>query len=129
MNILIIDDSGLTRKMIRSILLNQFPDATFVPAKNGKEGYERYVEQTEKDSRPDLVFIDQLMPEIDGMETMKKILEFDPDAYLVMVTANIQEPVRKQAIDIGARAFLNKPLNRDDFERVKQEWEAGKKEK
>ena len=124
MRILIVDDSGFARKMIRSSAKTVFPDAEFIPAGNGMDAYTKYVEQSNGDAKPDIVLLDHLMPGIDGLETMEKILEFDRSAFIVFVSANIQDPIRNKALESGARLFLNKPLKPGDFDNIKNSWEA-----
>lgn len=125
MKILIIDDSSMVRKQIRKFARAFFPDAEYIPAKNGKDGFNKYVkEKAANGEAPDLVFCDILMPEMDGIETLRHIKKFDPDAYMVMVTADIQPPVRQQALELGAKKFLNKPFSEEDMEEVIKEWNS-----
>jgi len=56
---------------------------------------------------PDVILIDHRMPNMTGIEAMKKMLEIDPDAKFVFLSAD--EEVREQALKEGARAFLKKP--------------------
>lgn len=127
MKILIIDDSGMVRKTIRRFALKFFPDAEYIPAKNGKEGVNKYVEEKMvKNGAPDLVFLDMLMPEMDGIETLEHIKKFDEDAYVVIVTADIQPPVREKALSMGCRQFLNKPFTEEAMEMVAETWQKDK---
>jgi len=128
MKILIIDDSGMVRKTIRRYALKFFPDAEYIPAKNGKEGINKYIEENlvKKTGHPDLVFLDLLMPEMDGIETLRNIKKFHKDAYVVIVTADIQPPVRKKAMQLGCKQFLNKPFTEEAMNDVVEKWKQSR---
>lgn len=125
MRILIVDDSGFARKTIRAGMRTVFPEAAYLPAGNGREGVTLFMEQDKKGERPDIVLLDHLMPEMDGLEALERILEYDPSAFVVFVSANIQDPIQQRALDAGARLFLNKPLKSGDLKRLKSVWEEG----
>jgi len=61
---------------------------------------------------PDFVVLDVNMPGIDGMETARRMIPLCPAAKITLLTANIQEPIRVQAEQMGI-AFMNKPLRED----------------
>ena len=124
MRILIVDDSSIARRMIRASAKTVFPEADYFPAENGKTAYGKYVAQSSENAKPDIVLMDHLMPDMDGLETMIKILEFDKDAFIVFISANIQEPIRERVLNSGAKLFLNKPLKAGDLSLIKQSWEA-----
>jgi len=121
MKILIIEDSGLARKMVRSMCRRHFPDAKYVPAKDGLEGLTAYKAALEE-APFDLVFVDQLMPNMDGLEAGQEILKLNPSAYLVMVTANIQASTKKEAEGIGFRQFVNKPISEEGMDQILAQW-------
>ncbi|OGG93293.1 MAG: hypothetical protein A2508_01425 [Candidatus Lambdaproteobacteria bacterium RIFOXYD12_FULL_49_8] len=112
MRILIVEDSSLARNMLRGEVKIHFPEAHFIAANNGQLGLDKYLELFNANQAPELVFLDQLMPEMDGIEAAKEILKINPKAYLVMVTANIQASTEKEALGIGVKHFLNKPIDR-----------------
>jgi len=74
-------------------------------AANGIQGFEMYQEL-----KPDLVTMDFTMPEMDGLTILKKILEFDASAKVVMVSAMGQESIVREAITSGAKGFIVKPF-------------------
>lgn len=123
MRILITDDSGFARKTIRAAMMTIFPDAQYFPAGDGQEGYNVYRDRKEKGERPDIVLMDHLMPELDGLEAMEKILAYDPSAFVVFISANIQDPIRERAIEMGAKLFINKPLKTSSLQELKQVWD------
>jgi len=63
--------------------------------------------------RPDIVTMDITMPDMSGIEALKKIREMDPDAKVVMVSAMGQESMVKEAIMNGAKSFIVKPFKED----------------
>ena len=68
--------------------------------------------------KPDLVTLDILMPEQDGIETLKQIFDLDPSAKVVMVTALGMEDYIKQAMELGACGFIIKPFSPEQVETV-----------
>lgn len=76
------------------------------------EGIEAY-----KQSKPDVVTLDITMPKVhnieSGIEAVKEIIDFDPDAKIIMLTSHGEQLKVMQAIKAGARAYLLKPLDRD----------------
>ena len=111
MNILIIDDSGLSRRTLRHILEQN--GHSVQEASDGSQAIERYFIQ-----RPDLVFLDMVMEGMYGLEVLAKMRELDPEAKVIVATADIQESTREMAQSAGAVALINKPLKADSVVRV-----------
>ena len=103
-DILIIDDSRTSRRMLRNILTENGHNIV-AEADNGEIGYNLFVEK-----KPDIVTLDITMPVLDGLETLKKIVSYDPDANVVMVTAAGQKDKMVEAIKLGAKEFIQKPF-------------------
>lgn len=76
-------------------------------ATNGRECLERYAEL-----RPDLVTLDIVMPELDGVETLRALRAADPGARVVMISAIDQRSKLSECIRLGALDFLVKPFDR-----------------
>ena len=108
--ILIVDDHTMVRDGLSSMLQRQ-PDFEVVgEASNGKEG----VEQAER-LRPDLILMDLRMPEMDGVEAMRKIRIHQPEVdFLVLTTFDTDEYIF-DAIEVGAKGFLLKDTSRDEL--------------
>lgn len=105
--VLIVDDAAFMRAAIRTILeRNGFE--VVGEAENGAIGVRKYQEL-----RPDIVTMDITMPEMTGLEALKHIRSFDPDAKVVMITAMGQEHLVKEAILSGAKSFIVKPFKED----------------
>ncbi len=76
-----------------------------------------------RENRPDLILLDYMMPQLDGIEFMRRLKETG-ELPVIMITADTEKQVRYQALALGARDFLNKPLDRVEFiARVKNQLE------
>ena len=103
-NILICDDAAFMRMMIKDILTkNGYTVAG--EAENGMKAVERYAEL-----KPDLVLMDITMPEMDGIQALKKIREKDSSASVIMCSAMGQQAMVIEAIQSGAKDFIVKPF-------------------
>jgi len=103
--LLIVDDSAIMRRIMKNVATAN--DYNVVgEAKNGKIGVEKY-----KELRPDIVTMDVTMDEMNGIEALRRIREYDPDANVIMVTSMGQEIIVKEAIMLGARGFILKPFD------------------
>lgn len=102
--ILIADDSILVHKQLKDVI-NMIGSPMIVEAKNGQEAIDQY-----KEHKPDLVFLDIVMPIKDGIAAIKEIMEFDPKARIVVVSSVGTKEQLKEAILSGASDFLQKPL-------------------
>ena len=106
-NILICDDAAFMRMMIKDILTkNGYTVAG--EAENGVKAVEKYNEV-----KPDLVLMDITMPEMDGIEALRKIKEQDPSAVVVMCSAMGQQAIVIESIQAGAKDFIVKPFQPD----------------
>lgn len=106
-NILICDDAAFMRMMIKDILTKNGYDVVG-EAENGAKAVEKYTEL-----KPDLVLMDITMPEMDGIQALKKIKEKDPAACVIMCSAMGQQAMVIDSIQSGARDFIVKPFQAD----------------
>ena len=106
-NILICDDAAFMRMMIKDILTKNGYNVAG-EAKNGVKSVEKYNE-----TKPDLVLMDITMPEMDGIEALKKIRQTDPSANVVMCSAMGQQAMVIESIQCGAKDFIVKPFQAD----------------
>ena len=106
--VLVVDDSALIRKILIK-LLNENGYNVIAEATNGVEGIELY-----KELKPDLVTLDITMPVMDGVEALKKIMEFDSDAKIAMISAAGQKEKLMEALKNGAELFITKPFSEPD---------------
>lgn len=110
--ILVSDDSILARKQLID-LLHSLGYSSIVTAKNGQEAIDLY-----KSEHPDLVLLDIVMPVKDGIAATKEIMEFDPDADIIISSSVGTQKNIKQAILLGAKDFLQKPLQEDALKKI-----------
>ncbi|SFR98200.1 response regulator [Anaeromicropila populeti] len=102
--ILIVDDSRTSRKVLKN-LLEADGHAVVAEAVDGEDGVEKYMQL-----KPDIVTMDITMPVLDGIAALKRIIEFNAAAKVVMVTAAGQKSKMVDAIKYGATEFLAKPF-------------------
>ena len=102
--ILIVDDALFMRTMLRNIFVESGFDVVG-EAGSGVEAVEKFRELS-----PDLTTMDIVMPELNGIEALKRIVALDPRARVVMCSALGQESLIIEALDAGARDFIVKPF-------------------
>ena len=101
--VLIVDDSGLSRRTLRRILETE--DYEVVEAEDGMTALEVYFLE-----KPRLVLLDLVMKGMYGLDVLVKLREMDPKALVVIASADIQSSTRKMVDDAGALGFINKPF-------------------
>jgi len=107
--VLIVDDSALMRRLIKKIVLKNGYDVVG-EADNGKLGVEMY-----KNLNPYLVTMDLIMNEMNGLDALKRILEYDPNANILMISSMGQDVIVRDAIVLGAKNFLQKPFDEEQL--------------
>ncbi|MFO7818981.1 MAG: response regulator [Halanaerobacter sp.] len=105
--ILITDDANFMRTMLAKIVEDNGYEVVG-KAENGEDAIQKY-----KEVEPDLVTMDITMPGMDGIEATKNIIEYDPDAKIVVCSAMGQKPMVLEAIEAGAKDFIVKPIKPD----------------
>lgn len=106
--VLIVDDSMFVTKQISQILTSEGFDVVG-SASDGEQGVEKYKELY---PNVDLVTMDITMPKMDGVTALEKILEFDKDARIVMISALGKQDLVKKSLMLGAKNYIVKPLDR-----------------
>jgi len=105
--VLITDDTAFMRMTLRNVLeKNGYEIAA--EAEDGLQAIEKY-----KATKPDLVTMDITMPNMDGITAIKKIMEIDPEAKIIVVSAMGQKALVIEALNSGARDFIVKPFQPD----------------
>ena len=106
--ILVVDDSMFVKKQLSQILGSEGYDVVDT-AGHGAEAVEKY-----KELYPavDLVTMDITMPGMDGVTALEKIVEFDKDAKVVMISALGKQDLVKKSFMLGAKNYIIKPLDR-----------------
>jgi len=111
-SVLVIDDSPHSRILLLR-LLQRSGLSRVEFAVNGAEGIQRF-----KALRPDIVFLDAIMPEMDGLTTLREIKKIDPGAIVVMTTSLSEKEKVMQFKDAGASYYLLKPFENEKFDEV-----------
>ncbi len=104
--VLVIDDSSFQRKIISSVLAAEGHEV--ISAQNGLEGLAYLAGDL-----PDLVVLDLLMPEMDGLEVLARMREQGVRVPVIVLTADIQDSTKERCIRLGAAMFINKPVKKD----------------
>lgn len=99
---LLADDEKHIRAYVR-IILTHLGVETVLEAKSGNEALEIY-----KEKRPDIVFLDINMPGLTGLEVLPMIMEFDPDAVVVMLTGHASRHLVEHSAKSGAVHYIRK---------------------
>ena len=102
--VLIVDDAVVMRMMIKGILSKNGYEIVG-EAQNGVEAVEKY-----NALNPDLVTMDMVMPDMDGIAAVKQIVAMDPAARIVMCTSMGQQQLVVEAVQAGAKSFITKPF-------------------
>lgn len=105
--ILIVDDASIMRRILKNILVTNGYDVVG-EASNGEEALELY-----KKLKPDLVTMDIVMPQVNGIQALKNILDYDKNAKVIMISVIDQRHALKEVIDAGASDFILKPFEND----------------
>ncbi|HAA38341.1 MAG TPA: response regulator [Firmicutes bacterium] len=105
--VLVVDDAAFMRMAIKNMLESNGMEIVG-EAENGAVAVKKYVEL-----KPDLVTMDITMPEMNGLDALKAIMQLDPQAKVIMVSAMGQEAMVKEAIMSGAKSFIIKPFKED----------------
>jgi two-component system chemotaxis response regulator CheY len=106
--VLVVDDSMFIAKQLGQIFTSEGFELAGTAA-DGAQGVERYKEMY---PNIDLVTMDITMPVMDGVTALEKILEFDKNAVVIMVSALGKEDVVKKSLLMGAKSYIVKPLDR-----------------
>lgn len=109
---LVCDDSILARKSMTA-MLNSFGFENVIEVSNGEDAVNRY-----KSEKPDIVFLDIVMPVKDGITATKEIIEFDSDARIVVISSVGTQTHLREVIKAGAKDFIQKPVDQDLLKQV-----------
>ncbi|MES2740083.1 MAG: response regulator [Pseudomonadota bacterium] len=101
---LVVDDSRVSRLMARQFILSKDPHWLIEEAGSGEEALEKV-----KHFQPGLILMDVNMPGMGGVAAAEQLRKLLPDAYISLLTANVQNATRNRASEIGV-AFMEKPI-------------------
>ena len=114
--ILTVDDSLIVHQILESIMKEAEGYEIVGHALDGVQAIKLYAEL-----HPDIVLLDIIMPEKDGLETLAELLEHDADANVIIVSSYGTVDAVEQAPEIGAKGFLQKPYEPDALLRLLDE--------
>lgn len=112
-NILVVDDSAMSRRILRRML--EPVGYSVLEADDGLAALERYLLD-----RPDLVLLDMTMRGMHGLDVLSKLREMDPQARVIIATADIQRSTRELAEAGGCSGFITKPFVADEVLQIVQ---------
>lgn len=101
---MVVEDESVANELLSSTFKNFFYEVT--SAFNGKEALKLYQEQ-----QPDIIFIDIIMPEMDGIELSRKIRELNPNQIIIVISASNDIQKISESIEIGVNSFIQKPID------------------
>jgi len=111
--VLIVDDANYVRNRLKKIVEKiEFADV-IGEASNGEDAVSLY-----KDLKPDLVTMDLVMPNYDGLQAIDAIMKFDKTAKIVVVSAMGQELSVADAMEKGAKEYIKKPFKDDEVSKI-----------
>jgi len=106
--VLVVDDSLFTQKQIKQIL----ESSDFIVIDTAYDGDEAVIKYKENSEGIDIVTMDITMPNKNGIEALKEILEYDSNAKVLMISSLGKQEVIKESLMLGAKGFILKPFDR-----------------
>lgn len=118
MRALIVDDDPILRDILHKMVVSEGVDDV-VEAHSGSQGLELWETQS-----PGIIFLDVQLPDMSGLDILKKIRETDSRVYIVVVTGHVSVNTVQEIVKFKADQYIVKPL---DQQRIHQAIEAGKR--
>lgn len=112
MKVLIVEDNELMRYTIRAVL-TELGHEVAGEAEDGETAVRMY-----KEFKPDIVFLDLILPGRSGVDIMDDLRKIDPKARVVIVTALEQDEMDRKLFSKGAAAIIHKPFSYEEFRKV-----------
>lgn len=113
LNVLLVEDQKLMRIGLKSLLEEHNSIDTIYEASSAKEAIEKY-----KQLKPDVILMDIGLPDSNGIETAKKLIEYNQDCKIIMLTSHLSEEEVFSSLHAGARAYVMKDVNTDVLEMI-----------
>jgi len=104
-NIMIADDSDAVRLVLKDILAIG-THTVVAEARDGEEAVDLFFQTS-----PELLLLDLAMPKKDGLTVLKEIIEKNPSAKVVLITASDDQKIINQCLQIGALSYISKPFD------------------
>ena len=120
LKIWVCDHANLARKQLKDII-KTLGDPSFFEASDGQKAVDMY-----KEINPNLVFLDIIMPNKDGNDAIKEIIEYDPNATIFIASSVGTQTQLKSALENGAKDFVQKPLDSNQVINLLEKYIGGK---
>lgn len=101
---MVVEDEKVANELLSSTFKNFFSEVT--SAYDGQEALEKY-----KEKEPDIVFVDIIMPEMDGIELSRRIKEINPGQIIIVISASNDIQKISESIEVGVNSFIQKPID------------------
>jgi YesN/AraC family two-component response regulator len=101
---MVVEDEGVANELLSSTFKNFFSEVS--SAFNGKEAIEMF-----ERLKPDIVFVDIVMPEMDGIELSRRLREMNPNQIIIVISASNDIQKISESIEIGVNSFIQKPID------------------
>lgn len=115
-SVLVVDDSPIARKMLIKALPPDW-DIAITQASNGIEALAAY-----RAGSVDVMFLDLTMPDMDGYEVLATLRKEDLNCLVIVVSADVQEKAQERVLEMGAIAFIRKPITAEGLRDVLKEY-------
>lgn len=106
MKLLIVDDSGFSRRKFREAILREEPSLDIIEAVDGVDALQKIDSEV-----PDVCVTDLLMPKMSGLEFLRAMKERAPTIKIIVLSADIQDRRKEECYKLGVALFLEKPLS------------------
>lgn len=113
LNVLLVEDQKLMRIGLKSLFEEHKSIDTIYEATTAKEAIEKY-----KLLKPDVVLMDIGLPDSNGIEATKKLIEYSQDCKVIILTSHLSEEEIFSSLHAGARAYVMKDVNTDVLEMI-----------
>ncbi|MCK6622104.1 MAG: response regulator [Calditrichaceae bacterium] len=109
-NVLVVDDDPVTRQILSDLLTGR--DCRVATATNGEDAIQLALVY-----RPDLIFLDVIMPHLDGFQTLERLRKMEKTRAIpvIIITSRTDSATLMQALRMGANDFITKPFLRGDL--------------
>ena len=101
---MVVEDEKVTNELLSSTFKNFFSDVS--SCFDGEEALTAY-----NKSNPDIVFVDIIMPGMDGIELSRKIREINPSQIIIVISASNDIEKISESIEVGVNSFIQKPID------------------
>jgi DNA-binding NarL/FixJ family response regulator len=107
--VLLVDDEAHIRKFV-GLILRKFCNPTIVEASDGVEALTLFAQK-----KPDLVLLDVNMPNLDGLQTLQRLIQLAPEANVVMLTSLVNRQTVEECVRLGALGYIRKDTPREEI--------------